>query len=106
MTLIWGSAAFADSCEKKLVELNKQVSAPHKLDPHVAFQVTAAANRISNSSLWKMEPQILKIQDNVNKSEFKHSNKNLTVFYNDQAEVFGYIQKVKNKNTFWCMKDK
>lgn len=102
ISLIGSSLALADDCKTKLNDLNQKSTTVAKLDQHVAFQVTAAANRIAKKSVWKESPQVLRIEEEKYKSEFSNKDMKLVLFYDSHAEVFGYIKN----STYWCMKDK
>lgn len=103
LSLMWASSLYADTCKSRLDDLNLKTATTTSLDQRMTLQVTSAANRIANKSLWKDAPEVLKISDSEFKSTFEHPKTNLVIFYTKEAEVFGYI---KNKNTYWCMKDK
>lgn len=98
------SYTFAD-CGQMLIEKNKKTATPESLDSRITLQIVSAANRIAGESLWKAAPDVSKVEENLYKSDFRHGQQSLTVFYNKAAEVQGYIQTKNKKTTHWCIKE-
>lgn len=98
--------AFADSCEKLLVEFKRQIFKDAvKLDEHLKNQVSSQARNIGNFSKMVGPDNIVISQKDLYKGNYHQADKKVELYFNPHSEVLAYELTSGHKKSIWCRKE-